>query len=264
MTTKLYIATPCYGKQLFTDYLSSFTNSINTFMQHGIQVKLQTIGNESLITRGRNTLVAQFLKEPGEYTHLMFIDADIAWDPESIVEMLKADKDIIGGVYPKKGYDWENLSSPAVCNLINKLNHPQLYDQYKPVIEPLLLEYVLRPHEGVNPKDIKEIEEVDYVGTGFMLIKREVILKMQDNYPELKYKIGRREIGLECYGYALFDCIIYKEEYLSEDYVFCKRWTDIGGKIHGYRNAKLRHTGVHTYNGNFEHRVACLNTNPYQ
>ena len=61
------------------------------------KVHLNTMGNESLVTRARNTLVSQFLdyceKDDKSFTHLMFIDADIGFNGEAVTRLLQSDYD---------------------------------------------------------------------------------------------------------------------------------------------------------------------------
>ena len=41
-----------------------------------------------------------------DYTHLLFIDAEIAFNPESVFRMLDLDEDVVTGVYPRKQINW--------------------------------------------------------------------------------------------------------------------------------------------------------------
>ena len=111
------IATPCYGGQLTESYLHGILNAISVASKNNVQVHLNTMGNESLITRARNTLVAQFLdadkKDPDKFTHLMFIDSDIGFGGEAIIRLLKSDYDIACGIYPRKSIDWGTIKSYA-------------------------------------------------------------------------------------------------------------------------------------------------------
>ena len=83
---KLFIATPCYGGMITADYFKSCLQLAALASTKKVELQFGTIGNESLVTRARNTLVQLFMD--GDYTHLMFIDADISFDPESIFRML--------------------------------------------------------------------------------------------------------------------------------------------------------------------------------
>ena len=86
------IATPCYGGQLSEGYLHGIMSVTQSAAQNNYQVHLNTMGNESLITRARNTLVSQFLdeddKNPNSFTHLMFIDSDIGFNGDAVTRMV--------------------------------------------------------------------------------------------------------------------------------------------------------------------------------
>ena len=100
-TTRVHICMPCYGGMLTESTFMSYIKWANTCRQLGIDWTMETMTNESLISRARNTLTAKFLHNK-ESTHLMFIDADIGWEPWHLLVMLNAQKDVIGGLYPMK------------------------------------------------------------------------------------------------------------------------------------------------------------------
>ena len=112
---KLLIGTPCYGGQLFSGYFQSMMETAVNLTKLGIEFEMLNIGNESLIPRARNGIVAKFLSND-EYTHLMFIDADITFPWVSIVKLLLADKDLSGGCYPKKSINWAKVRKNIIQN----------------------------------------------------------------------------------------------------------------------------------------------------
>ena len=90
-------------------------------------------------------------------------------------------------------------------------------------------------------------------GTGFMMIKKDVIQEMFDKFPETKYANDLNiDNKFEPFMYALFDCIIDPDSrrYLSEDYTFCRRWQQIGGDIWLDPRVALNHVGHYTFRGN--------------
>ena len=95
-TTKVHIAMPCYGGMLTESTFMSFIKWANTARQLGIDWTLETMVNESLISRARNTLTAKFLEQK-DSTHLFFVDADIGWEPWHLLVLLNRDVDVIGG-----------------------------------------------------------------------------------------------------------------------------------------------------------------------
>jgi hypothetical protein len=193
----------------------------------GLPVSFDQMTNESLIPRGRNHLVAKFL-ENKTTTHLMFIDSDIGFEPEYIFKLLLYDKDIVGGLYPKKSLPIDfvvNISPEQVSN------EADAKGQIKTV-------------NGLVP--------ITRLGTGFMMIKREVFNKMIAAYPHTKFI---NNVGLDPkfnpFCYALFDCSISPDthEYLSEDWEFCARYRAIGGEIFADPSIRLNHNGTFTFPG---------------
>mgnify|MGYP003348435256 CR=1 FL=1 len=105
---KLFIATPMYGGNSHGMYVKSCLDLQSLCSQYGIEARFSFIFNESLITRARNYLVDEFLRAEG-FTHLLFIDADIHFDPRDVIALLALDKDIVGGPYPKKSIKWGSI-----------------------------------------------------------------------------------------------------------------------------------------------------------
>jgi len=92
-----------------------------------------------------------------------------------------------------------------------------------------------------------------------MLLKREVIERMIAAYPETRYERAHAYSRFKmAQSYALFDCMIDKETgaYISEDFAFCQRWRDIGGKIWLDTEGKLTHTGAYNFCGDPRARYA--------
>lgn len=255
---KILVGTPAYGGQCFVGFTTSLINTIKHFGRMGIEVLPSFLANESLIPRGRNTIVAKFMADP-TLTHLIFVDADVSWSEDAFTRLLAHDKDIIGALYPKKGYDWQKLiKNPEVAAMISNAMQEKraLTDQEVSQIRTKLLSFVMNL-KSPQTKVEKGLVPLQHLGTGFMMIKREVIQKMMDAFPSLKYDDDINVLTPEenKFLYALFDCEIHqlgpKKHYLSEDYMFCKRWTDIGGGVYADVTISLTHTGTHSFAGNF-------------
>lgn len=240
------IATPCYGGQLTEAYLHGILQTTVKAQKKGIQIHLNTMGNESLVTRARNTLVCQFLdfdeKEPDRFTHLLFIDSDIGFSAENVIRLIESDYDISAGIYPRKSIDWKSIPK-------------FIKETGEEGIEQKALGYNLNFAQPTNIKVKNGFTEVLDAATGFMCIKKEVFYKMQKAYPNLKYTSdqiinNKRFHSDNCY--AFFDCIIDEKSnrYLSEDYAFCRLWQKIGGKIFADVISPLTHYGTYPFKGN--------------
>lgn len=246
----IFIATPCYGGQIGEPYFRSMMRLAILCNKYDIQFTVSTLANESLITRGRNTLVSFFMEHP-EATHLFFVDADIEFDPNDMLRMVAYDKDIVVGAYPKKAINWSSIVEAARNN----------QEENEHTIEGHSSNYVvnfdfLKDEKG-NPQPQIQIRDnlikLKDAGTGFMCIKKDVIQKMFDKHPDLKYANDINvDQKFEKHMYALFDCIIDPESrrYLSEDYTFCRRWQEMGGEVFLDPRTALNHVGHYTFRGN--------------
>lgn len=250
-TKKFFIATPCYGGQLNEPYFRSAIKLLTFFNQHQIPIAFGTIANESLVTRARNVLLAYFLSS--DYSHLMFIDADIEFQVEDVLKLYAADKDVVVGAYPKKGVAWQRIkeSMQLPANQDRKVEDREIAafgSDY--AINFKFTDLATRSISVENG-----IIRLHDAGTGFMMIKREAILKMLKAYPELKYNNDvqmAENDRLKDNFYALFDTMIDPKDrrYLSEDYTFCRRWQDLGGDIWLDPSISLNHYGHFCFQGN--------------
>jgi hypothetical protein len=247
---KLFVATPMYGGMAHGLYLKSCLDLQGIMSRYGVDVKFSFLFNESLITRARNYLVDEFLRS--DCTHLLFLDSDIHYNPQDVVALLALDKDVIGGPYPKKSINWNNIAHAA-------RNHPELDPRE---LETLVGEYVFNVVKGTSQFSVTEPLEVLEIGTGFMLVKREVFDKMAVEYPNIRYKpdhVGQAHFDGSRYIHAYFDTVIDtkdsitgggSERYLSEDYMFCQMWRKMGGDIFLCPWMKTQHIGTYAFSGN--------------
>jgi hypothetical protein len=106
---KLYVLTPCYGGLCYVGYVSQIIATKELLKSVGIPVVILFMRSESLITRGRNNLIAKAMSDP-DMTHVIFIDSDITWNPFSILKLMMHNKDLNGGLYPLKKYYWDRLT----------------------------------------------------------------------------------------------------------------------------------------------------------
>jgi len=204
---------PCYGGMLTESTFMSYIKWSNTCRQLGLDWTMETMTNESLISRARNTLVAKFLNNPTS-THLMFIDADIGWEPWHLLVMLNRDVDVIGGLYPMK---------------------------------TLPVKWVVNGFDGAETGP-DGLQEVSKTGTGFMLVKRHVFEKL-NSHPAVKP--FNNDIGLpkelDKHLKTYYDTAVRENRYYSEDWTFCENWRDLGGKVWVDKRVLLRHTGTYVF-----------------
>lgn len=236
----IVVGTPCYGGLVTQDYAMSLLNLSAAAPKAGFDVAVVMLGNDALITRGRSAIVAKFMDNPTT-THLLFVDADITFQPEHVMRLLAFDKDFVAGLYPAKMIDWKQLT--------------ERFGKTGETLPEAGLAYVGDVCKNDELKTENGFATGVYAGTGFQLIKRAVFERMFTAYPETKYQALHafpRPSQPSNNLYALFDCMIDPETgvYLSEDYAFCRRWRAIGGEIWLDLNSRLTHTGPHSFHGN--------------
>ena len=243
---KLFIATPMYGGQCAGPYVRASLDLTTLAIKYGVQDQFYFLFNESLVTRARNYLVAEFLRS--DATHLMFIDSDISFDPMDVLALAALDKPIAGGPYPKKTIAWEKVFDAAKLGLA---------DQSPLELEKYSGDYVFNYAPGTTEIRLDTPVEVLEIGTGFMMVQRQVFEKFAEAYPEQKYRPdhnrsehfdGSKEI------HAFFDTVIDPEtrRYLSEDYMFCQWVRKIGVPVFLCPWMKLQHVGMYVYGGSME------------
>lgn len=240
---KVYLATPCYGCMMTVPYLVSLLSLQAACVQRGIELMVDFVGNESLVERARNILVARFLAS--DATHLFFVDADIAFHPNTALRLLEADKDVATAVYPKKAYNWGVVKAKLAAG--DKEPVPSMGVDYNINIAA--------SKQTVGPNGFVQVLDS---ATGFMMIKRAVLERMADHYREELYAVNDIP-GQTTKDYvALFACMIDPESkrFLSEDYSFCRRYQQLGGDIWADIATPLSHLGTHMYRGDQRARVS--------
>jgi len=254
----LYILTPHYGGMCYVNYMNSLISTISRLKEVGVELHTEFCNNDSLVSRARNNLIAKAMTNPNT-THVMFIDNDITWDPDSILKLLIANKPIVGGIYPLKRYNWDKLmnntpepNNSTIQSWIDRKNQSMFSDAINDVdlVQHRLLSYNLN-YKTPSLKIENNLTTVRHIATGFMLIKRKVIEKMCEAFPSTKYvdDVGFLNAEQSKHAYALFDCGVEDGHYYSEDWLFCHRWTNMGGDIHVDVTINLNHTGPEDFRG---------------
>lgn len=256
---KLYILTPCFASLCYVNYVHCLMSTVELFRRFGIQLKIEFCKNDSLVSRARNNLIARGMTDK-DATHFLFIDNDITWDPIDIIKLIIADKDLVGGVYPLKNYDWDKLikdnanpyNSNVIQSLLKKKNASQLAGivSDSAMVQHNLLRYNIN-YLGQYLEISNNLAKVKHLATGFMMIKRRLLTNMMTAFPSTKYTDDVNFLKPEenAMAYALFDCGVEDGHYYSEDWLFCDRWTKMGGDIYVDVSINLTHTGIEDYRG---------------
>ena len=241
----IFVATPMYGGQCFGYFTQSCLQFSNLCKTNDVDVSFSFLFNESLIQRARNLLAQHFLKSNA--THIMFIDADIRFNPEQIFPMLEADKDIICGIYPKKEINWTTVKVAMDANVPN--------DQLKFHTGAFVVNLVDYQTEVTVP--INEPVEIWNGGTGFMLVKREVFENLVGKVPTYLNNVldmTNKENGETINEFFATSIEEETQILLSEDYYFCKKAREHGMKVWAAPWVQLAHIGTYAFEGQLVQR----------
>ena len=237
----IFITTPMYGGMTTGFFCQSLLPLPGLLKEKEIDASFSFMFNESLVQRARNGLVHGFMQRK-ECTHLMFIDADIRFNPADIITMMEADKDIICGIYPKKEINWRTVEG-AVKNGV-----PTQYLRH--FTGSMVVNLVDYKGEVTVPRD-KPVE-IFAGGTGFMLIKRKVFEKLKPVVASYINDVGDTSGQLAADRISEFFPVFIEKEterLLSEDYAFCKIARDNGVKIWAAPWVNLGHFGTYLFEG---------------
>lgn len=221
---KVFFATPFYDVKGYSAYILSMFQTVYSLARHtSVDFDFLELSGDSYVWRARNLLAERFLMTDG--THLFFIDSDQGWSLESIMRMLKADKDIVGGAYPTKN-NWEHYSVTVYTDA-----------------------------NGI-PEVEKEtgLIRAQKVPTGFMKIKREVFDAIRKKFPNNWYWEGHGGVPRKMYDY--FGHMTLNHVKTGEDISFCQRWQLCGGEIWVEPRCTISHVGSQTWTGNY-HDYLC-------
>ena len=232
---KIFLATPMYGGNCTGVYVQSLIEMSGLFSAHNIRLSCAFMFNESLITRARNNLVSQFLET--DNTHLLFIDADQQWRAQDLYYMVHADKDVIVGMCPKKEINWHTVREAAIRG--------------EEDLSKFTGSFVVNLLNGSSSMSVPQNQpfEIAAGGTGIMLIKREVFEQMKDHVPIFRNDMAHMPGGKPVYRFFTESIDPESQRLLSEDYHFCHKWRELGGKVWAAPWCKIGHFGTYNFTG---------------
>ncbi len=244
----LVVATPCFGGQVSSIYAGSIFQLQRALRsKSNIDLKVLMRDGDALITRARANLVTMFLDDPAA-THLLFVDADIGFRPEQVFRLIESGADMVAGVYPIKRVNWDKAK--------------RMLESGRPKVASAALDYVLEIDDPENVVVVNGFTRVRYAGTGFLMIRRHVLEAMcrHPAYASLQFfrEHSHDALAGSPNRFGLFECMIDQKTgtYLSEDFAFCKRWTDMGGEIWADLQSRLDHVGPSVFHGDVSSQFA--------
>jgi hypothetical protein len=226
------------------------------FAAIGITISAEFCKNDSLVSRARNNLIAKAMHDKS-VTHMMFIDADITWNPIDILKLILADKNLVGGIYPIKHYEWSKLIDPDRNVAMEWLETKHKSTIGANMTDPDFIQHKMMRYNlnyiSNTLEVVNNLTKIRHLATGFMMIRRDTIEKMSTAFPSTKYTddVGFLQGDENDYAYALFDCGVEDGHYCSEDWLFCSRWAKMGGETWADITINLNHSGVEDFKGSY-------------
>ena len=244
---RLMVATPMYDAAQGTYVRSALALALAAQAQ-GVIIDFAFILHQPSINRARNMLAHIFLNS--DFTHLLFIDADIDFSADDVFSLVKAmagngDCAVLGGPVPRRTISWGNVARAAERGM-GKANPADL--------AKFSGDYAFSFMQQDQSFALTDLVELTRLGTGMMLIRRDVLEHLRDVHPELIYRPDaeeRRGYGLGEQVHALFQPMIEPETQfmLSDDYAFCRRARDAGFRIWLAPWVRTSHSGPATFAG---------------
>lgn len=198
----LFVAVPAYDGKVYVDTVRSLLNEQGLAIGAGVEFQTVFLPGCSLITQARNQIACDFLESKAD--KLVFIDADVSWEPGDIVKLAMHDQDFVGGAY--------RLKQEPEAYPIAWLDKPELHAE-------------------------NGLLEVSSVPGGFLCLTREVFARLKEAHPDRGYSHFQFE------GHAFFHAPFANGRLYGEDTAFCADWREIGGKVWLDPELTLSHHG---------------------
>lgn len=237
----LMILTPMYGGINYVNYFISMQKLARVFAEHNVKWEFTSTFNESLISRGRNRLVDEYIKN-WDLTHAVFIDADIGFDPMDLLAMMEMDREIVAAPCARKSIRWDRVQDLCKRSSKNLTN-----DQLSRVAGDFVFNY--EQFDGTRDVRIMEPQEMRNMGTGLMMIQRNVFERFMEFYPDRYYESPEDPAALPGPIWDFFKVGVNPEtrKYDSEDYWFCVDSKAFGAQVWMCPWVKTSHMGTYSF-----------------
>lgn len=228
---KILLGTPTYNGNVTGNYTRSL---LGLYRELGFSALDWETTQAVLLVAARNYLASLTLER--DYTHLLFVDADLQFAPSVIRRMIDFNRPIVAAAYPHRALHIDRFHAAS-----RQFDRPQV----------AFAAALTFPVELEQPRvDEGDFHRAHTAPTGLMLIKREVFEQMRDAYPDLYVATGERAKSndgltriLQCFE-PLPDENGLK---MSEDISFCQRWRELGGELWVTFDESIGHTGPYTF-----------------
>jgi hypothetical protein len=220
MASRLLLATPMYDHRCHGAYFGSVLK-----LARSVEFDILSLTGCCFIDVAREEIVKQFLAGP--WSHLLFIDSDLGFEAQGVLKMLAYCNDekyqIMGAGCPKRELSWKKIKEAALAG----------DDEDTLPYRGTNWNYNLALPTEFNPEFPLEVSEI---GTGIMVIRREVFDKLTPPYFVSGWQ--QKEVNEKI-----------EHEYMGEDIMFCRRYRESGGKVWMAPWVLTNHMGIMAYKG---------------
>jgi hypothetical protein len=239
--TKITIATPAFGEVFYTPYVQSLFRLMQAFQRRKWQSTFASIAYAD-IAESRNFLLTRWFDKT-DATHLLFIDADMGFPAELVLDMVDFGRPVVGVVYPKRQIDLERVAELSAAGEPPKRAIARAHN------------FIVRKKRGVSiASPHTGFIQVDGCGAGVFLIARTAIEAMLQKMPKLSDSKAKTSSPLAANLDRLiraFEPLRVNDALLSEDFSFCHRWTACGGEVWVNTAHEIEHIGLHRFKGRY-------------
>ena len=237
--TKITIATPAFGEVFYTPYVQSLFRLMRAFERRKWDSTFASIAYAD-IAESRNFLLTRWFDKT-DATHLLFIDADMGFPAELVLDMVDFGRPVVGVVYPKRQIDLERVAELAAAGEPPKRAIARAHN------------YIVRKKRGLSISSPHTgFMRVDGCGAGVLLIARTAIETMLKKMPKLSDLTANTNSPLAANLDRLiraFEPLRVNDALLSEDFSFCHRWNACGGEVWVNTAHEIEHIGLHRFKG---------------
>lgn len=212
---RIFCAVPTYTGELHHRFVESYVAAVVYCLVHKIELELRIVAGASLIQYARNQLIREFLEDPTN-THLMWIDADVGFDPRAIVQLHGRNKDVVGGVYPMK------------C---------------------MPIEW---PYEPMPGEQTAVMHRAKILPGGFMLCSRKAVQAVADAAPMYWHYMQ----GMRFPTKHVMDLTLEDKTLLGEDVILCRKFQQAGFDVWCDPEIAFAHCGKFEWRGILSKAIA--------
>lgn len=236
---KLLVATPAYGDVLYTPYVRSLLR-LQRMLHQQRSTMTHIVVSYAEVSEARNFLLTHWFDKT-DASHILFVDADMGFEPELIRRMVALKKPVVGVVYPRRQLDLDRVTKSARGGADAAKAAARGHD------------FILRALRGAQPRN--GFMRVAGCGAGILLVERGCVAEMLKKLPALSDAAAARTAPLaKDLGRLIrvFDPVTVGGARLSEDFSFCHRWAEeCGGEIWANIDTAVTHVGLFRFGASY-------------